>query len=130
MECELWTALSGPADHGNMRPQRSPGRGKRRPGLAVTHGPLMSLWNASLLASEKQRILLWLHLSKGCLAVCLEQQLSGERNSCQGRERSDTLTRRSVYLQHTTPITCQGGGDLSHRTDSLINTHCPWQAHG
>lgn len=71
---------------------------KRKSGLAVTHGPLTSLWNASLLASEKQRSPVGPHLSKCCLAVGLEQQLPRERNSCQGREGSDTSSRRSVYL--------------------------------
>lgn len=47
----------------------------------VIHGPLVSLWNASLLAAEKQRFLVWPHLSKCpsefvCLGSCLGKEMA------------------------------------------------------
>lgn len=105
----------------------SPGGRKRKPGLAVTHGPLTSLWNASSLASEKQRILVGLHLSKCCLAVGLEQQLSRERNSCREGE-----VRHLIQVSLSPPVTSQGRDDLwLHGTDSLTNIRsltAPWLA--
>lgn len=117
MECELWAALSGPrrawerATAGIAREeevQAWPGSNSRPPNELV---------ECQLLGFREMQILAWLHLSKCSLAVCLEQQLSGERNSCQGRERSGTLSRRSVYLPRKIPIASQGGGDLLRGTD-------------
>lgn len=71
MECELGAASCGPSRswERGATGMDNWGWGGEQAWPAVLHGPLTSLWNASLLALEKQRILVWVHLSKCSLAV-------------------------------------------------------------
>jgi hypothetical protein len=79
MECEPGTTSSGPIDHGNQATRTA----REEEVQAWPQQSLVApLWAGGMpvcwLGSEKQRVLVELHLSESCLAVC--------KCSCLGRE--------------------------------------------